>query len=106
MPAKIPTYRPPGAGLAHKADARAYDMNRRDPESRRFYSSKAWRKMRALVLAEEPLCRDCSKAGRLELAVHVHHEVEYRQAPELGLERSNLTPLCLACHNRRRHVSI
>jgi 5-methylcytosine-specific restriction enzyme A len=66
-----------------------------------FYSSAAWRRLRAEVLAEQPLCEDCLAEGRVEAAAHVHHVRERKLAPELALVRSNLQALCSRCHNRR-----
>jgi 5-methylcytosine-specific restriction protein A len=62
-----------------------------------FYSSPEWRLLRALVLAEEPVCRACAEA----LATDVDHIVPRRRRPELALARANLQALCKACHSRK-----
>lgn len=72
----------------------------RQKAAKRFYDSKRWNELRDLVLVEEPLCRDCP-SDRPTLAQMVHHVVEYGQRPDLGLVRSNLVPLCHACHAGR-----
>jgi 5-methylcytosine-specific restriction enzyme A len=59
----------------------------------------AWRKTREQVLSEEPLCRRCSEAGKVVAATDVDHEVPKRRG---GTEdRSNLVPLCHACHSAK-----
>ena len=85
----------------HKADARAHDQ-RRASASRRGYGAR-WRKLRNLVLAEEPLCRDPfgvhKAAGRVEPATDVDHIVPRAQG---GTDaRENLQGLCHVCHSRK-----
>ncbi|QTI79012.1 HNH endonuclease [Roseomonas marmotae] len=57
-----------------------------------------WRKLREHVLAEEPLCRICTKEGRVTPATEVDHIQPLRFRPELRLVRSNVRPLCSPCH--------
>ena len=70
-----------------KTDARGYDWQ--------------WRKVRLRVLAEEPCCVDCEKDGVVQPAEHVHHIVPINVDRSLRLERSNLVPLCVECHEKR-----
>ena len=49
------------------------------------------------LLAENPLCEDCSA----EKATHLHHIVP-RSHGGPDLDESNLVALCSACH-RKRH---
>ena len=65
-------------------------------QSKRFYDSVRWRRLRALVLAEQPLCLDCEEPAEM-----VHHLQERTQRPDLELDRANLVALCHACHARR-----
>jgi hypothetical protein len=71
---------------APSASARGYD--------------RQWRKLRERVLYEEPLCRLCQAAGRVEAATEVDHIIPLRVRPELRLERSNARPLCGPCHRQ------
>lgn len=64
---------------------------------------RTWRKLRLLVLAEEPLCRFCLEEGRVRASEHVDHIIPLRERPDLRLVRSNLRGLCESCHNRRKH---
>lgn len=57
----------------------------------------AWRKLRARVLAEQPMCADCYNAGRLTLATDVDHA----DNDPSNNERSNLIGLCHACHSAK-----
>lgn len=64
-------------------------------------SSRAWRKLRDQVVAEEPLCRlriqpVCT--GRSQTADHI---IPVVAAPRLALARHNLQGACHACNQRR-----
>lgn len=70
----------------------------RDADPRRTIplNSTAWRKLRASVLAGEPLCRDCNARGLLVEATDVDHiSGPSDNSPE------NLQPLCHSCHSRK-----
>lgn len=60
-----------------------------------------WRKLRAQILEDQPLCIDCEKEGRIKPAVELHHIQGINTAPHLRLERTNLAPLCERCHDAR-----
>lgn len=55
----------------------------------------AWRKLRAQVMAEEPIC---AVPGRGRLSTEVDHIHPLKFHPELGLVRSNLQGMCKS-HN-------
>lgn len=58
---------------------------------------RRWRKLRLLVLREEPLCRLCREIGRVRLAQVVDH---IKPKSDGGTdERENLQPLCAHCHD-------
>jgi len=74
-----------------------------DPTIERFYTSTAWRKCRASVLADHGgLCQICLSKGLIVPAVHVHHKVhltaENINDPAIALDSSNLMALCEECH--------
>ena len=54
---------------------------------------KTWLKLRAMVLANEPLCRVCGTAE----AMHVDHIVPLSRGGS-RLDMDNLQPICVACH--------
>ncbi|WP_080420665.1 HNH endonuclease [Burkholderia ubonensis] len=71
----------------------------RDADSRRTIplNSAAWQRLRASVLADEPLCRKCSKQGRIVPATDVDHH----DGNPGNNDRENLVPLCHSCHSRK-----
>ncbi|MDO8264633.1 MAG: HNH endonuclease signature motif containing protein [Gallionella sp.] len=54
-----------------------------------------WRKLRASVLACEPLCRHCTARGLTVAATDVDH----RDNDPTNNELVNLQPLCRSCHS-------
>lgn len=63
----------------------------------RFYSSPAWRRLRALVLRERPVCQ---VAGCGRASSHVDHRTAIA-AGGARLDRANLMALCHSCHSRK-----
>lgn len=57
----------------------------------------AWRKLRAYVLAGEPMCRHCTQQGALTIAADVDH----RDNDASNNALVNLVPLCHECHSRK-----
>lgn len=57
----------------------------------------AWRKLRAAVLAEQPLCPECRDQGLLVPAT----EVDHQDNNPSNNERSNLVGLCKAHHSQK-----
>lgn len=59
----------------------------------------AWTKLRAIVLAEEPLCRICKRNGKVKPASHVDHMTPKAKG---GTDhRSNLQALCAEHHTTK-----
>ncbi len=65
---------------------------------KRLYGLKAWRRLRSLVLADQPLCLDCLASGRTTVASELHHKTAHRGNHALFFDQSNLMPLCGPCH--------
>ena len=72
-----------------------------------FYSNAAWRRLRRVYLAANPLCRHCESRGIITPATDIDHiqpinpenpydtkEGRYGQP----LDTANLQPLCHQCH--------
>lgn len=67
-------------------------------------TSRRWRKLRAEVIGNKPLCQRCQQHDRITAATELHHIMPVE--PALGvadMERlmfspSNLIPLCHDCH--------
>ena len=88
-----------------------------DKETKAFYNSSAWKQKRLQILERDHYeCQDCRRrlkdavaAGhilqgedrKIRRAEEVHHIVELKEHPELGLEDDNLISLCVKCHNLR-----
>ena len=80
-----------------------------DPEIERFYTSRAWRKARAAVLADRGgLCELCFRKGLIEPAVHVHHKepltADNVNDPFVTLDGRNLMALCEECHQAQHRT--
>lgn len=60
-------------------------------------NSATWRRLRASVLAAEPLCRECGKKGRVRAASCVDHV----DGNAMNNDPNNLQPLCSPCHSRK-----
>ena len=85
----------------HKTKAaREYNRYGRDESSKKFYNSKAWRRLAATQLQKEPLCTECLNVGRLQRAEIADHIKPIREGGA-RLNHSNLQSLCRACHNRK-----
>lgn len=85
----FPTHRLPTAGEAHKAKCRL------------FYASKEWRHFRKMYLFLDPMCADCAREGRVELAVDLHHIVSPMQRWAMRIDETNMIALCKSHHSRR-----
>ncbi len=63
-----------------------------------FYRSKAWHRLRSIVLRDQPVC---ATPGCGKPSVAVDHIVQ--RAKGGADDPSNLRGLCIPCHNSRRH---
>ena len=79
----------------HKPDRAPDD---RPSAAARGYDGR-WRKVRRIVLAEEPLCRSCKARGRVVLASEVDHIMPLSDGGTE--ERENLQSLCKPCHSEK-----
>jgi 5-methylcytosine-specific restriction endonuclease McrA len=67
--------------------------------ARGFYTSKAWKQVRASYIAKvHGLCERCSGGGKI-----VHHKIYLNETnihdPMIALSHDNLEYLCQDCHN-------
>jgi len=80
-----------------KEHMKNYNKFQRDPKANKRYGSR-WREIRAVHLAENPLCVKCKEADRLTPADTVHH---IKPLSEGGTHHwKNLMSLCHSCHSR------
>lgn len=59
----------------------------------RLRNSERWRRLRELVLSENPLCAICQRP-----AEEAHHVKDAARHEDLFFEQSNLVGLCEECH--------
>lgn len=82
-------------GLAHhQPGVMAMDAT---PDPRR---TRAWRKLRDLVVLEEPECR-LQLPGCTRISTTADHIEHYKTHPHLALERRNLRGSCETCNKKR-----
>lgn len=77
----------------------------RRAEYRKWYQCARWRRLRQLVLNEQPLCAECQKQGRLTPATAVDHIEPHLGDIEKFYSRENLRALCGPCHSRKTATS-
>lgn len=66
---------------------------------KQLYNSAAWKRLRLLKLARDPLCGRCLEQGIVEPAAHVHHVEPLALRPDLALVLENLEGLCPSHHS-------
>jgi 5-methylcytosine-specific restriction endonuclease McrA len=67
------------------------------PPKVRQHAREAWKAHSAAKRDQEPLCRRCLAAGKLNTAVCIDHKVPISQGGSLH-DPDNLQPLCAECH--------
>ena len=82
-----------------KQEQREYNRGRKDNPFYKLYSSKAWRKVRKVKLAMDPLCERCKMKGLLKPATEVHHRIAVRDGGD-PFDVDRLESLCKPCHSR------
>lgn len=80
---------------------RLREEGRYNADMRHLYASARWRRLRAQVLQDDPICRECQTRNILEPSTDVDHVVPHRGDLSLFWSRQNLAGLCHACHSRK-----
>ena len=62
---------------------------------------RRWKAAAKRWLQDNPLCVDCSKAGKVRLATDVDHVTPHRGDMALFWATSNWASLCHPCHSRK-----
>jgi 5-methylcytosine-specific restriction protein A len=93
MPARAPKHRP------HARPVKQYAPPARDRQAERALATNStyWLRLRALVLAQSPLCVVCLAEGRTRAASHVDHI----DADTSNNDLTNLQGLCRPCHSAK-----
>lgn len=101
-PCRVPTCPHLRPCPTHATDTRTHaERIERTPHRAGTYSTAAWKRLRARVLAEQPLCRLCQEQGRVTLATEVDHIVSFATDMALFLDRQNCQGLCKPCHSAK-----
>lgn len=102
MPERAPTH---AVQRGRRASDQAYTQQRKWVAEERVYGSQRWKRVRALVLQQQPLCADPygwhAESGRYEVARQVDHIIPLRVNRALAFVRENLQGLCAKCHNAK-----
>ena len=69
-----------------------------------WYHTAQWRRLRRVVLNEEPLCRFCQQTGRITPADTVDHIRPHGGDWDLFVDRENLQGLCRMCHDSAKRI--
>ena len=101
MPSRPPIHGQQKRQEQRRQQRKDFDKRRYSEHDRSFYGSQAWLRLRAWVLASEPLCRECLRLKAVRAATVVDHIIDRRKAPDRALDPTNLQPLCKSCHDRK-----
>ncbi len=78
--------------------------NRDNLNHKAVYNTNQWRYIRIEKLMNNPLCENCLKNDKIELAIEVHHIKPISNGKNivekqiLGFDYKNLISLCVNCH--------
>ena len=73
-----------------------------DQIKKRYHHAR-WARLRAMVLADSPICQQCLEADKIEPAVDVDHIERWTLRPDLFWVPENLRPLCKRCHSEKTY---
>ena len=71
------------------------------------YNTVKWKSLRKIKLMNNPLCENCLKNDKVELATEVHHITPFmrgtnlEQIKYLGFDYNNLESICNQCHQNK-----
>lgn len=104
MPKLPPVYRPPIPGGKSGVHARqkktaALSGDRNRPHSRARGYDRAWERLRARHLANNPWCVFCLRKGIVTPATVGDHIETIEDRPDLRLDDDNVQSLCKPCHD-------
>src|SRR5262245_20827350 len=68
------------------------------------YTTQRWQRLRRMKLRQNPLCEQCLRQGRLEVAVVVDHIVAVSAGGDTYPPLDGLMSCCTSCHNRKTRI--
>lgn len=98
MPKAIRTHKP----RTVSAPSKTLQERRAETGRTLALNGTAWRRLRALVLSEQPLCPRCSEAGYLVPAT----EVDHVDGDPTNNARANLEGLCKLHHSQKTRLEM
>jgi 5-methylcytosine-specific restriction protein A len=84
----------------HIKHKRKQTDDRRGSAADRGYGGR-WQKARLTFLSRQPLCVECAKSDRTELATIVDHVIPHKGDQDLFWDTSNWQPLCKRHHDQK-----
>lgn len=81
--------------------AKMIQQTKRKPSMSTHSYGSTWRKLRATILRQRPLCAECEKQGKLVKAQHLDHIRPHKGDMALFYDPDNLQGLCHSCHSRK-----
>lgn len=82
----------------------------KDEQYRKIITSKEWKKLRAIKIANNPICEDCLLENRTTIATEVHHITpiqrgkSLKEMKKLAYDYNNLRSLCEKCHQKTHEL--
>jgi 5-methylcytosine-specific restriction protein A len=77
--------------------------NGKRPEWVKLYGTKAWKRIRATQLQDEPCCRMCKRRGFLVSATVCDHITPHKGDPDLFFH-GPFQSLCKTCHDSAKQA--
>lgn len=76
-------------------------------EYQKVYNTKRWKTLRALKIADNPVCEECEKEGRTTPTQEIHHikPFEINGDMSLAYDYDNLISLCIE-HHKQAHEKL
>lgn len=78
--------------VCNKERNKIYDKTNRNQESKKFYGSKEWQRVRYIILSKNPFCIECERPADV-----VDHITPITKGGD-KLNLDNLQPMCHKCH--------
>jgi len=97
MPNAPKQYRPPG--WKSPAERERSSPSRTHP-GRKLYASQRWKDLRAVQLAQHPLCAECERQGRVTPATVCDH-IEPHKWDLYKFWAGPFQSLCTSCHSAK-----